>query len=482
MALELGGVLFYLARLPDAIAVYQRALEEASRETHPELSERLEAELIASAWWTPETFPLAQERLAALDLDALHGGFGSDSLLADTAFFQARLARERARAIATGRRALASGELVANGGLGLQYAAFALVSAGVFDEAFSAYDSALDAAQRRGDIFRAAPILVFRGRAKQLCGDLDGALADIRTGLDLIVEQRVDTALPYAVAFLTHTLLDRGDVDEAAAAIARLELPEEVPFNAHLFFVQLARGRLRIESGDHGRGVDDLLELGRRTQIVTFDNPANYAWRRFAAEGLHLLDRDEQALALAEENLEIASRWEAPYGLGAALRTVGVLRGGADGERELREAVEVLAGSGARLEHARALVELGAALRRANRRSEARDFLLQGVELAHRSSAIALVERANEELAAAGARPRNVLVGGVESLTPSERRVADLAARDRSNKEIAQELFITVKTVELHLSNVYRKLQIGSRRQLAAALAEREAEPATTAA
>ena len=104
------------------------------------------------------------------------------------------------------------------------------------------------------------------------------------------------------------------------------------------------------------------------------------------------------------------------------------------------------------------------------------------MELAHRSSAIALVERANEELAAAGARPRNVLVGGVESLTPSERRVSDLAARDRSNKEIAQELFITVKTVELHLSNVYRKLQIGSRRQLAAALAEREAEPATTAA
>jgi hypothetical protein len=86
VALELGGVLFYLARLPDAIAVYQRALEEASRETHPELRERLEAELIASAWWTPDTFPLAQERLAALDLDALHGGFGSDSpLLADTA-------------------------------------------------------------------------------------------------------------------------------------------------------------------------------------------------------------------------------------------------------------------------------------------------------------------------------------------------------------------------------------------------------------
>jgi DNA-binding NarL/FixJ family response regulator len=153
------------------------------------------------------------------------------------------------------------------------------------------------------------------------------------------------------------------------------------------------------------------------------------------------------------------------------------VEGGAKGERLLREAVEVLAGSDTRVEHARALVELGAHLRRANRRSEARDLLRTGAELAHRGGATALVERANEELAATGARPRKVMLSGVESLTASERRVAEIAARDRSNKEIAQELFVTVKTVELHLSNVYRKLQIGSRRQLAAALAGTPAEP-----
>jgi DNA-binding CsgD family transcriptional regulator len=478
-ALELGSVLFYLARIPEALAVYQRALEETSRAEHPDLSERLEAELIASAWWTPDTFPLARERLGALDLDALHGGFGSDSLLADAAFYQGRLARDRDRAVATARRALASGELVAHGGLVLHYAAFALVSAGVFDEAFTTYDAALDAAQRRGDAFRAAPLLVFRGRAKQLCGDLEGALADIRSGLDLIVEQRVDTALPYGIAFLAQTLLERGELDEAAAVIARMGLPEDdVPVNAHLFFVQLSRGRLRIESGAAERGVAELLELGRRVQLVTFDNPANYAWRRFAAEGLHLLGRDREALALAEANLEIARRWGARYGLGAALRTVGVLRGGEEGEQELRAAIAILAESEARLEHARALVELGAALRRGNRRSEARDLLRDGAELAQRCGALALVARANEELAATGARPRKVVVGGLDSLTASERRVAEIAARDRSNKEIAQELFVTVKTVELHLSSVYRKLRIGSRHQLAAALAGRPGEPA----
>jgi DNA-binding NarL/FixJ family response regulator len=154
------------------------------------------------------------------------------------------------------------------------------------------------------------------------------------------------------------------------------------------------------------------------------------------------------------------------------LRTSGLVRGGDEGEALLREAVEMLAGADARIEHARALVDLGAHLRRGNRRADARDFLRDGAELAHRGGATPLVERANEELAATGARPRSVVRSGVESLTASERRVADLAARDRSNKEIAQELFVTVKTVELHLSNVYRKLQIGSRRQLAAALGD----------
>ena len=113
---------------------------------------------------------------------------------------------------------------------------------------------------------------------------------------------------------------------------------------------------------------------------------------------------------------------------------------------------------------------IGAALRRANSRSEARSHLREAVELAHRCGATPLIECANEELAATGARPRKVLLSGLESLTASERRVARLAAEGLSNREIAQALFVTVKTVEVHLSNGYRKLEIDSRRQLAGAL------------
>ena len=137
----------------------------------------------------------------------------------------------------------------------------------------------------------------------------------------------------------------------------------------------------------------------------------------------------------------------------------------------------MFAASGARLEHARALVELGAALRRANQRAAAREPLRTGLDLAHRCGAVRLAERARAELLTAGAKPRRAVLTGLEALTASERRVAELAAAGMSNPEIAQALFVTLSTVEGHLRHVYRKLSIGSRGQLPGAL--RSAAPPT---
>jgi DNA-binding NarL/FixJ family response regulator len=137
----------------------------------------------------------------------------------------------------------------------------------------------------------------------------------------------------------------------------------------------------------------------------------------------------------------------------------------------LQEAVGMLEPTTAPLEYAHALVDYGGALRRSKQRIEARERLREGAEIAHRLGALALVAQANNELAATGARPRKVVQTGLETLTASERRVAQLAADDMSNKDIAQSLFVTVKTVEVHLSSVYRKLDISSRRQLASTLA-----------
>ena len=160
-----------------------------------------------------------------------------------------------------------------------------------------------------------------------------------------------------------------------------------------------------------------------------------------------------------------------PASIGVALRTLGQVTGGADGLALLGESVNMLEPTTARLEHARTLIAHGAALRRSGQRVEARERLREGVELAHRLGALALVAQANDELAATGARPRKVEQTGLETLTASERRVAQLAADEMSNKDIAQALFVTVKTVEFHLSSVYRKLEINARQQLAPTLA-----------
>jgi DNA-binding CsgD family transcriptional regulator len=153
-----------------------------------------------------------------------------------------------------------------------------------------------------------------------------------------------------------------------------------------------------------------------------------------------------------------------------ALRAAGLAEGGTRGIELLRESVRVLERSGARLEHARALADLGAALRRAGLRPESREILRVALDLAHRCRALALTERTHAELIAAGGRPRRLVLTGLDSLTPSERRVTRLAAAGLSNREIAQHLFITTRSVEGHLTHAYEKLAITSRDQLRAAL------------
>jgi DNA-binding CsgD family transcriptional regulator len=163
-----------------------------------------------------------------------------------------------------------------------------------------------------------------------------------------------------------------------------------------------------------------------------------------------------------------------------ALRAAGLIRGGEDGFDCLLRSVALLRDSPARLEHARSLVELGAALRRHGQRAAAHEPLLAGRELAHFCGAERLVARAAEELCAAGARPRRIARTGLEALTPSERRAVRMAADGRSNPEIAQELFVSLNTVETHLSHAYAKLGLtgpGARRRLAAALERPDAAP-----
>lgn len=175
---------------------------------------------------------------------------------------------------------------------------------------------------------------------------------------------------------------------------------------------------------------------------------------------------------LVEEELELAERFGAPRAIGIALRARALLRRGDAAVAGLRDAVQTLADSPARLEHARALVDLGAALRRSSRRQEARAALAAGLDASDRCGARRLSMRARAELVAAGARPRRERLSGPESLTARERRVAQMAADGLTNRQLAQALFVTTKTVEMHLGHVYGKLGIRRRTELAGALGD----------
>ena len=177
------------------------------------------------------------------------------------------------------------------------------------------------------------------------------------------------------------------------------------------------------------------------------------------------------------EELEITRAIGLPRAVGIALRAAGLLEGGERGIGLLRDAASTLEQSPSRLEHARALTDLGGALRRAGRRAEAREPLVRGLELARACGALRLAERAEQELRATGARPRAAVRSGLEALTPSELRVCLMAAQGMSNPEIAQSLFVTRGTVESQLHSAYSKLDIRSRRELASRLEPNRPDP-----
>jgi DNA-binding CsgD family transcriptional regulator len=434
-----------------------------------ELADRIDALLFIACRYEAELYPVASAQWARRRDQEPVRGLGAGLLLVVGSIEEALLGESLDRARDLGRRAVASDLFASEDRMYLTSALAALAMAGEVDEAQVGLAKVIAAAQRSGDRLTAAGHQLWRALVHYECGEL------LRAEEDLILEQtpfwQASTPLAYRAGFLTMVLLDRGEIGEAERLIASTSLDHVQ--DVHRMHFICARGRLRFESDAAEQALSDFLEVGVLAESVAIHNPAFVPWRSHAALALHRLGREQEASDFAREELRLSRRWGAPRTVGVSLRALGLVERGEAGIALLREAVGVLAPSAARLEHARALVDLGAALRRANSRTEARQLLRQGLELAHRCGAVALVQRANDELAATGAHARTVLLSGADTLTASERRVAHMAAEELSNKEIAQALFVTVKTVEQHLGRVYRKLDISSRKQLGAALGAR---------
>ena len=350
--------------------------------------------------------------------------------------------------------------------------AYALVAADELELAEQVIQQVLELGRARGSAIAVASGLYLSASLARQRGDLVGAEEDAEIAARAFGEGGIVASLPAMTALLVDTLVERGRLDEAATQLSAAGMDGDVPPLWWFTPILWSRAKLRLAQGRTREGVDDLLERERIADQAQITNHVTYPWAALAAPPLSQLGAREDARRIADRELRSAEAWGTSRAIGHALRALGLINPGPRGIELLRKSVETLARSPARLEHAHALVDLGAALRRQNHRSEARHPLRTGLDIAHRCGAHPLADRALQELRATGAKPRKAMLTGVEALTASERRIAEMAGEGHTNREIAQTLFITIKTVETHLAHTFQKLAVRSRSELRPLLAD----------
>lgn len=305
--------------------------------------------------------------------------------------------------------------------------------------------------------------LCFSSPLRYRLGDLAQASENARGAAEIFAEDLLMHT--YALSFLLDALLDQGAADQAARAIEGIDL-EGLPPVAAFSRLRACRGKLRYARGDIAGAAEDLLAAGEQVRELS---PVFLPWRSDAALALRAAGDLDRALALAREEVARAAAVGSAWAHAYALYALALVE---DDLEPLRRAELLTRERPLRLERARVLVELGAGLSRRGKSSEAIPFLREGLDLADRCGAAPIAAHAHEHLRAAGARPRRARISGHEALTPSELRVCRMAGTGMTNHDIAQALFVSLRTVETHLTRSYAKLKVRGREHLREALDE----------
>jgi DNA-binding CsgD family transcriptional regulator len=469
-ALHTGRTLFAFGRQADAAAAFERGLLEIG-DTDDALAGRLRASRATLATLIDPAAAVVGEPVAP----PATGDTPADrALLALSAMEAAMRGDPRQEVHELAARALGRGALLEDetaDGIAYYLASLALVLAEDLQGAEIALTAAVEDARTRGSVLGFATASFVRSTAIVRRGRLGDAAADARRAI-AAERQGWRLAVPAARAVLADCLLEMGDLDgaerelvAATRGVPDLEA-ESGSDNAARIGLLASRGNLRLRRGEPERALADFRACGDQLARIGARSPAILPWRSNAARALAAIGDTSEARRLVEEELAIAEVSGAPGPIGHAYRVLGGLSAGNEALEALEQAVGRLEESQAALERARALVEHGAALRRSGRRHAAREPLRRGLDLAQRCEANALAARALAEVRLTGARPRRTALEGPDALTEREREVATLAAKGLSNREIAETLVVTVKTVEWHLRGAFRKLGIDSRAKL----------------
>src|SRR4051794_35276485 len=471
LAQTLARVLTALGRPRDAGLALDAAVAELG-EDDADLALALQATWVSVSRGDVEMRASAGERVSAV-VDRVTGAEPSSlaerMMLAQVASERVFAGEPREEAVRLARLALGAGrllELETSDGVAWLGAVSALGWADHLDEFERGILDGLADARRRGSVLAFATCSYGLNFSAYYSGRIADAVADAHQALGAESYGWRE----YAVACraqLAWAHIERNELNEAEAALAPIERdPARESLPAYALALQ-ARGRISIARLEPEKALGELLEAGRLMSASQIPNPAVAPWASWAALAAFRSGRAEDARALARDELAASRRFGAPRAIGISLVASGFVEGSVE---LLREAVAVLEGSPARLELTRAVVTLGGALRRPGHQEEAREPLREALEMAHGFGAMAIANEARAELIATGARPRRPATTGVDALTPGERRVAGMAASGMSNREIAEDLFVTSKAVQWHLRNVYRKLAIEGRGELAATL------------
>jgi DNA-binding CsgD family transcriptional regulator len=472
-AIELGGMLFYAGRAGEGAAILRRAQERLP--AGEPAREQLEVALLGVSYTSVSASREADAAIAALrDPGGPARTVLEATTLATMAWAELLHPRSASTAIDLAERALAVGlPLEPHRGENWAITALAaLACAGALDHALRGTDEILAKARERGSALTVVTMSGLRANFAARRGDLAAAQADAQAALELAPDLLGAEWLVLAVAAAVRAGLDRDETPDSLRGMidrSRVRYDTEFMPSSQLRY---ASGVLRAAAGNHEAAIEELRGCGLGHPGLGGENPAMLPWRSAAALSLAELGRHDEARELAADELRRAQSFGAAPAIGIALRAHALVGPPAERSERLTAALEVLEPSPARLEQARVLVDLGATFRAAGQRTAAREPLLEGLTRAARCGATALERRARAELAAIGVRPRTTERSGEDSLTPSERRVAELAAGGDTNREIAQTLFVTEKTVETHLGRAFRKLDISSRRQLPDVLTE----------
>jgi DNA-binding CsgD family transcriptional regulator len=468
-SLELANLLKFSARPAAAIDVLREAQTIEFDDTA--LRERLTVETLGIAFTSVAGYEHVRGELERLtDAGRPPRTFLEAFTLAALAFLDVCERAPYTRVAERAKRAFDGGLIPADptrGGQAFIVATVALIWADEFEFVERLYADAREEARQRGSALTAASTASMSTMAGYKRGALLDAEENAQIGRQLAGEiVGAHLLSPVIGAYGVMIGLERGTSEaDLVQLIADPAISHDMD-NLTYSQVLPARGMLRERMHDLDGALADYLSCDRPQQVWGGQNPTMIPWRGRAALVLQRQGDTSEARRLADAEVQLAREYGAPRPLGIALHNSALVREGADRLELLDEAVSVLSGSSAAMDFAEAQVNLGAALRVAGDRTRARDSLRDGLELATRCGAVRIARNAREELATLGVRPRRDARSGAAALTPAERRVSELAIDGLSNRDIAQALFVTEKTVETHLGHTYNKLGIRSRHKL----------------